>query len=47
MDINKLKREQNQKEAKELTNTFRETLHKHFDIVKYKARKLIDDRWKE
>ena len=44
-DIEKLKLESWQNEAKAIVLEFRNALLKHFEVVNKKAKNLIDSRW--
>ncbi len=44
-DVVKLKQEACQKEMLSIVGEFRNALMKHFEVVNFNARKLINERW--
>ncbi len=44
-DINKTKLELWQQDSKKIIDSYRNALHQHFNLVKFKSKSLIDSRW--
>lgn len=45
INVDEIKLKNYQDEAKSIINYFRNALHKHFEVVAYKSKHLINSRW--